>query len=248
MSCRKSERLDMSGTNQNCGYSVEDLLDQADKHFEACHFRAAVMEAFVALEEQINHVVFTNLRKIDGFPDELVEWLILKTRMDVAARIHPIGEAALGKPIGKGTELFKRYTAAKKIRNRVSHTAEKVTKNEAKQVIRTVRDWLTYLANYEAAFPAVHENPIAQEFLAQFSLLESKFRLRKPDGSIKTFIEAVKAARDQKLLSEVEAHEILRVNEMRNNLFHNSQKYPGEIAKALDRINPVLSKLKGKEF
>jgi hypothetical protein len=238
----------MSGTNQKRGHSVDELMDQADEHLEACHFRAAVMEAFVALEEQINHVVFTNLKKINGFPDELVEWLRLKTRMDVAARIHPIGEAALGTPIGKGTELFKRYTAAKKIRNRVSHTAEKVTKNEAKQVIRTVRDWLTYLANIEAASPAVHEKPIAQEFLARFSLLESRFRLRKPDGSITTFIEAVKAARDQNLLSEVEAREIQFFSKTRNELAHALPKDHHEIAKALDRINPILNKMKGREF
>jgi hypothetical protein len=105
--------------------------------------RPAVLEAVTALETFVHNIVFDLLsHKIDPL---LVTWLREKTRMDFDSRLSVLTPVAIGQPVDKGSRLWENYKKAKEIRNKVTHTGRRVSSKEARFVLRTVYDWLSYL-------------------------------------------------------------------------------------------------------
>jgi hypothetical protein len=129
-------------------HAPEELLDGAEILFASANpkmMRAAVLEAITALEAFVQDVVFTALQgKLDPL---LVQWLEEKTKMDFDSRLSILTPIAVGRPIAKQSSLWKSYKDAKEIRNKVTHSGRKVSADEARFVIDTVYNWLTYLGS-----------------------------------------------------------------------------------------------------
>lgn len=107
--------------------------------------RAVVLEAISALEAFVHQRVFAALR--DKLDPLLVNWLEEKTRMDFESRLSVLTPIATGLPVVQQQELWTRYRRAKKLRNAVTHSGKVVSLIEATEVLRTVHDWLAYLAS-----------------------------------------------------------------------------------------------------
>jgi hypothetical protein len=120
---------------------AESLLMSDDPQL----MRAAVLEAISSLESYVYKTVFGILQtKLDAL---LVKWLEDKTRMDFDSRLYELTSIATGKKIDKKDSLWESYKQAKTIRNQVTHSGQKVSKEQAKSVIRTVYDWLSFLGS-----------------------------------------------------------------------------------------------------
>ena len=105
--------------------------------------RAAILEAITALEAFVQKTVFENLQgKLDPL---LVIWLEDKTKMDFDSRLSVLTPVAIGKPINKESDLWENYKKSKSLRNRITHSGEIVSEDDAKFVIDTVHSWLAYL-------------------------------------------------------------------------------------------------------
>jgi len=120
---------------------AEELLNAGDSRL----YRAAILEAITALEAYVADRVFSSLgSKIDPL---LVKWLEEKTRMDFDSRLDTFVPIAIGRTIDKQNHLWAQYKEAKEIRNKVTHSGRKVTREQAFSVVRTVLDWLAYLGS-----------------------------------------------------------------------------------------------------
>jgi hypothetical protein len=107
--------------------------------------RAVVLEAITALEAFVRSRVFDLLKgQLDPL---LVRWLEQKTRNDFESRLSVFTPVALGRPVDRGSKLWNDYQTAKQIRNKVTHTGRRVSRDEARFVVRTVYDWLAFLGS-----------------------------------------------------------------------------------------------------
>jgi len=107
--------------------------------------RAVVLEAITALEAFVHQTVFRILH--ETLDPLLAKWLEKKTRMDFDARLGVLTPVALGQPVDRASDLWNRYKHAKQIRNSVTHSGMAVSEKEAREVLRTVYDWLAYLGS-----------------------------------------------------------------------------------------------------
>lgn len=108
-------------------------------------FRAVVLESITALEAFVQQRVFAALS--DKLDPLLVEWLENKTRMDFDSRLSVLTPVATGLPVSEQADLWTRYKVAKRLRNMVTHSGRKVSQAEAEETLKTVHDWLAYLAS-----------------------------------------------------------------------------------------------------
>jgi len=129
-------------------HTPEDLLAGAESLLtsdDPLLMRAVVLEAISALETYVNRTVFGILdSKLDPL---LVNWLKEKTKSNFDARLEVFTPVALGRSIHKKDELWNNYKVAKEIRNKITHSGSKVTRERAKFVVKTVYDWLAYLGS-----------------------------------------------------------------------------------------------------
>lgn len=227
--------------------TVDELIKNAEDLLDIGQYRAAVMEAFTALEERVADVVFSQLENQAKLPSELVQWLKSKTKFSFEDRLHPIGAFALGKAVDKNSSLWEDYKAAKKIRNDVSHTARVVERHEAERVIETVREWLEFVQGADDAPSVFHENDLAKEFFLVFSIFFSRFSgsSRKRSGQ--------RSGNYTDLISEgpftpEEKNQLYEVMSVRNRLAH-VQDVPDEVLRsATDYLKKMNFKNKGREF
>lgn len=120
---------------------AESLLVERDEQL----MRAAVLEAITALEAYVHRTVFGVLhRTIDP---ALADCLDKKTRMDFDTRLSILVPAATGIAVDQTSSLWQRYKAAKTIRNRVTHGGSRVTREEARTVVETVKEWLSVIGS-----------------------------------------------------------------------------------------------------
>ena len=119
------------------------LLDSRDPKV----MRAVVLESMTALEVYVHTKVFKILEEMLDI--EFVEWLKKKTRLDFHSRLGAITPLALGIQISsvKGSDLWRRYKEARKIRNDVSHEGRIISFDEAQEVYNTIYDWLACLSS-----------------------------------------------------------------------------------------------------
>ena len=129
-------------------HSPSELLRTAEELFASGnpnYTRPAVLEAVTCLEVYIRQVIFPALElKLDPL---LVVWLEDKTKMDFDSRLSVFTPIALGHPIDKASSLWKDYKKAREIRNKVTHSGERVSQSEARFVLNTVHDLLAYLVS-----------------------------------------------------------------------------------------------------
>jgi hypothetical protein len=107
--------------------------------------RAVVLEAITSLEAFVGDRVFSLLR--EQLDPLLMTWLENKTRMDFDSRLRVLTPVALGQEVDTRSRLWNDYKKAKEIRNKVTHIGRKVSRDEAKFVMRTVYDWLSFLGS-----------------------------------------------------------------------------------------------------
>ncbi len=123
--------------------NAKHLLDSRDPRA----MRAVVLESITALEVYVHTKVF---KFLEGTLDiEFLEWLKEKTKLDFKSRLGAITPLALGIKISivKRSDLWRRYTEARRIRNDVSHEGRIISFDEAQEVYNTVYDWLACLSS-----------------------------------------------------------------------------------------------------
>jgi hypothetical protein len=127
-------------------HTPDELLENAEALLATGNpkmLRAAILEAMTALEAYVYKTVFSTLEsKIDPL---LVKWLEEKTRMDFDSRLAVMTPVATGLAVDKQSKLWIDYKAAKETRNKVTHSGKKVSREDARFVVDTVYNWLTYL-------------------------------------------------------------------------------------------------------
>lgn len=209
-------------------------------------YRAAVMEAFTALEERVAEVVFDQLEHQARLPRELVSWLKEKSKYSFEDRLHPIGAYALGKHVDKGSGLWSDYKKAKRIRNDVSHTARQVSAEEAITVINTVREWLEFVQGAKEDPKGFHESDAVRDFFHMYSVLFSRFSDARSRGQLdpRTPRQIVDAGPFS--VSEKEA--LHSVVDTRNALAHGHPVSKEQYERALDALRKSLQNLKVREF
>ena len=227
--------------------SVQRLINIADELAEQGHFRAAVMEAMTALEERANEVVFQSLETRKGLPSNLVEWLRTKTKYNFDEKLHPIGEFALGKPISKGEKLWNDYKAARDLRNKVSHTARRITEEDARFVIQTVKEWLYFLESAQDVLPSDVAPDVTMELLSLYAILATRFRFPKESKPL-PLSQAIQNARKRGQLSEASAKLATEAVSFRNQVAHGVPVSEDEVASLVSEMKKMLSDLKGIEL
>ena len=127
-------------------HTPDEILENAEALLNSNNpkmFRGAILEAITALEAYVQKTVFASLEnKLDPL---LVKWLQEKTMMDFDTRLSLFTPIATGVFIDKQSDLWKDYKNAKDIRNKVTHSGKKVSKDDAQFVINTVYRWLASL-------------------------------------------------------------------------------------------------------
>lgn len=120
-----------------------ELLETAEKLFAADDqnmYRAAILEAITALEAIVRGKAFPVLQARVG--NELTKWLEEKTRMDFDTRLGLFIPLATGLTVDKKEKLWNDYKKSKDIRNKVTHSGRKVTRDQARFVIESIWDLL----------------------------------------------------------------------------------------------------------
>jgi len=227
--------------------SVERLINIADDLASHGHYRAAVMEAMTALEERANDVVFRSLERRRGLPPSLVKWLKDKTKYSFDEKLHPVGEFALGKSISKGETLWNNYKKARDLRNKVSHTAQKITEADARFVIQTVKEWLYFLEGAQDVQASDEASDQTMEFLSLYALLASRFRFPKGTGLMPLPL-AVRNAQSRGALSAEAAHLVLTIVAYRNKVAHGIAVPPDQLSQVMKGLKALLASLKGVEI
>jgi hypothetical protein len=234
-------------TDMDDNLSVERLIETADELANHGHYRAAVMEAMTALEERANDAVFRSLERRRGLPHNLVKWLKDKTKYSFDEKLHPIGEFALGKPISKGEILWSNYKKARDLRNKVSHTAQRITEDNARFVIRTVKEWLYFLEGAQDVKTSDEASDQTMQFLSLYALLVSRFRF--PNGTRPMPIPmAVRNAQSRGVLSVAEVQLVRTIVAYRNKVAHGLSVPPDELRQAMRELKKLLARLKGVEI
>lgn len=227
--------------------TVDQLLNNAAELISQGHYRSSVMEAMTALEERTNDVVFRTLEGRRGLPTGLVKWLREKTRYSFDEKLHPVGEFALGKPIAKGEALWSNYKRARDLRNRVGHTAQVISRDEALFVLQTVREWLYFLEGAEDVSEQEGTSDQTMEFLSLYALFASRFRFRKDVGPI-PLASAVNNALENGTLSRDSVTVAMRAVACRNRLAHSLPVSPTQLSAAIRDLKSLMAGLKGREI
>jgi len=131
-------------------YGPEDLLRNAKYLLEMNDprfMRPVVLESITALEVYIHTKIFKILEL--RFDPEFVAWLREKTKYNFNSRLEVITSLALGIKISKlkRSDLWRRYTEARRVRNDVSHEGRIISFDEAEEVYNTIYDWLACLGS-----------------------------------------------------------------------------------------------------
>lgn len=227
--------------------SVEQLLQNAEDLVAHEHYRAAIMEAMTALEERANQVVFESLKTRKGLPTNLVKWLKDKTKYNFDDKLHPIGEFALGKPISKGERLWNDYKKARDLRNKVSHTAQRIDEQEARSVIQTVKEWLYFLEGARDVRASTKAPDATMEFLSLYAMLASRFRFPRGTTPV-SIVSAAKNAEKRGQLSPEATRLVADVVASRNRVAHGIPLPPDEISRLTRELKGLMRKLKGIEL
>jgi hypothetical protein len=133
-------------TVDNENLTPAELLETAERLYaieDTKMYRAAILEAITALEAHVHARAFSALRA--KLNEDLIEWLEEKTRMDFDTRLSVFVPLATGLRVDKKDRIWSDYKKAKKIRNEVTHSGSKVTKQQARSVINTVYEWIEYI-------------------------------------------------------------------------------------------------------
>jgi len=228
-------------------FSVESLIKNAAELLEQEHYRAAVMEAMTALEERANEVVFQSLETRKALPPDLVKWIKDKTKYSFDEKLHPIGEYALGKQISKGEALWASYKTARDLRNKVSHTAQKIKGTEARFVIQTVKEWLYFLEGAQDVHASDEMSDLTMEFLSLYAFLASRFRYPKSDKPVSMTLAAINAAKRGQLSAEA-VQLILETIAHRNKVAHGQLVQTDQLSELVRKLKILIRDMKGTEL
>lgn len=161
--------------------------------------RAVVLESITALEAYVHTIVFDALDR--KYPSALVLLLKEKTKMDFDSRLSTLVSVATEREINKEEKLWQDYKEAKTIRNKVTHSGKTVSFSEAKSVLNTVYQWLSYLGStveveisLEGLKKHVRENQnklLKNNFLNEFNLQKIVIEYFATIKPLKTKLENV---------------------------------------------------------
>lgn len=204
--------------------TAERLFDQGDPNM----YRAAILEAITALEAHVFARAFPVMRaKLD---EELTDWLEEKTRMDFDTRIGLFLPLATGLKVNKKDKIWQDYKKAKDIRNKVTHSGKKVTRQQARDVINTVYEWMEYINQaQEAQVPKEDRSGKQVDALGRF--LQANARLERviyaavqknnPGGEVpRRKVYPVDELRRLDLVDMQEMQELHHLRSLRNRVVH----------------------------
>lgn len=180
--------------------TAQSLIETGEPKF----MRASILESLAALESFVKVTVFSLLdKKLDPL---FVRWLEKKTRMDFEGRLQYITALALDTDIDTSSHLWFKYQEARKIRNRIAHHGRVASSEEAREVLGTVKEWLSYLGS--SAEVDISLNDLKQYF-------EAFIHKQKPNEH--TLIEMVRGFYE-KTSPMVSVGQDVRIDNMRADL------------------------------
>jgi hypothetical protein len=251
MSKRDKTRLE---SPEEIAFTAAQLLKNAEHLLESgdrMTIRASVFEAITALEAYVSDQIFSQLPQKVGEP--LSKWLEGKTRMDFDTRLLVLIPLATGLPVDKKSRLWGDYKKAKGLRNRIAHTGKTVSQAQARKVIETVYEWLTYLGSASAIPAEASDSPMYERlgrFLAGWAHIERA--LYPVTSAMSTTPRAIRESRGNYLTSPIlseslkppEIEELQELRRLRNTLVHGRMEDYKFITPALlRRIERLSSKL-----
>jgi hypothetical protein len=127
-------------------FTPAELLETAEELFKMGNskmYRAAILEAITALESYVATEVTEKLEDIVG--KEFAKWLEEKTRFDFDSRLGVLTSFVTGVEIDKDGKLWGDYKKSKEIRNKVTHSGKKVTKEQGRFIIDVTYEWVDFL-------------------------------------------------------------------------------------------------------
>lgn len=127
-------------------FTPAELLETAEELFKMGNskmYRAAILEAITALESYIATEIIEKLETIVG--KEFSKWLEEKTRFDFDARLGVLTSYITGVEINKEGKLWGDYKNSKEIRNKVTHSGKKVTREQSRFIIDVTYEWIDFL-------------------------------------------------------------------------------------------------------
>lgn len=207
----------------------DELLATAEKLFETKDhnmYRAAILEAVTALEAQVKDQVFPTLKEKLG--EELTKWLEEKTRMDFETRLGLFIPLMTGLEINKKDKSWEDYKKSKVIRNRVTHSGFKVSKEDTRFVIDTMYEWIVYLNQAQEA--PKNQKPKDAELLGSFiqasarlekTLYSERIRTQNNDRPVPLSL-SINNLKNLLIIDDAEFEELHKLRELRNKAVHGS--------------------------
>lgn len=133
-------------------HTPEELLENAESFINQKtpqSYRAAILEAVVALEAYVEAVVFPALKL--SYSEKYVEWLEKKTAMDFDGRLEYLVPLATGRAIditiSPLNAYWNEYKDIRSLRHKIVHKGKKATESDARKAIDVVYKWLSYLGS-----------------------------------------------------------------------------------------------------
>jgi hypothetical protein len=127
-------------------FTPAELLETAEELFKMGNskmYRAAILEAITALESYVATEILEKLESVVG--NEFAKWLEEKTRFDFDSRLGALTSFVTGVEIEKDGKLWSDYKKSKEIRNKVTHSGKKVTKEQSRLIIDIAYEWIDFL-------------------------------------------------------------------------------------------------------
>lgn len=235
-----------------------ELLETAEKLFsagDANMYRAAILEAVTALEANVRDKAFPVLREKLG--EDMCKWLEDKTRMDFETRISLFIPLATGLKVDKKDRLWNDYKKAKEIRNKVTHTGKKVTRQQTRFVINAVYEWMEYLNQAQATNKRRSERdrtPLETlgHFIQASARLErviySAIKKNRPNEEL--FSRRVYPVEELRRLSLIDENTLRELNELRiirNRAVHAPPSDEAIITEQqVKRLNQIVDEIEAK--
>ena len=238
-------------------FTPAELLETAEQLFkmgESKMYRAAILEAITALETYIATNIISNLNMSVG--DELADWLNEKTRFDFDSRLGVLTSFITKVKIDRQGKLWNDYKRAKNIRNNVTHTGKRVTKDQGRFVINTVYEWIDFLnQTQEIKNEGKTKDKSAYDLLGQFVQASARLErliysalMKFDSGKIdprRTF--RVEELLRLGLIDENILAELRRFRDLRNRAVHSHSLESTRINQAdVEKLNSLVDMIEKK--
>lgn len=238
-------------------FTPAELLETAEELFKMGNskmYRAAILEAITALERYVATEIMDKLE--DYFGVQLTKWLKEKTRLDFDARLGILTSVVTGVEIDKQGKLWNDYKKSKEIRNKVTHSGTKVTKEQSRSIIDISYEWIDFLNQaQEIGQKDEAKDKSSYDLLGRF--VQASARLEKviysalmkfePETFASRRIFRVEELSRLSLIDDDTLTQLRKFREIRNQAVHSHTTKPIQITQAdVDNFNLLVDKIEKK--